>query len=557
MQEISEVLQHYILSKYNTKFQPFFDSRDSHIQRSPDRMVHQNGFSRCGYHIYHIIERYGHRECISNLALVCKRWFRILRMLTAQNVKGVSMDDLPFKIHDLDNFKEQPFLQYLPLSLAHVHTFIIDCGSNERNNVNYSRPGSILSIISAMTSLERVILQIVFITLDDQPEKKDNRYEKRMLDLVESINRLERDGSHVKIQANLLLMIYDGKNKPSKGIWSDFDKFLSNDSGVEVTEMTFDHWSGCQDPYDYVFETIFNTAVSLKQKNITIDLSCHSEGSFPIGFKLFENIDANGVNLERVNIKGGLVKIRDINVLLQSKTIKSLTIGFQWHNEYDQHTKQGFDSYTGYPEDKEWKRLKQESAQAIDINNQYSVSPLLEEMSQRLQHNKTLTSLTIKHSYVPSLGGNWQLAKRSIHLVKDCFANILSNNQTSLKHLEFERADDYLDDRFYQSIANNTTLESLKLCFLKYSKSKIDTTYQEYLKQIVVSISKSLSINRSLQSLEIGVPFRDDDLFYKVDLMNHFRLIPNRNCLIMMYKLKDSSFEYLPNSLKSQDYYSI
>ncbi|EGG13349.1 hypothetical protein DFA_11110 [Cavenderia fasciculata] len=155
------------------------------------------------------------------------------------------------------------------------------------------------------------------------------------------------------------------------------------------------------------------------------------------------------------------------------------------------------------------------------VANDLVISPLLEEMSQRLQNNNTLTSLTIRDGYQEN-----QIYEQN-QLIKDCFANLLLNNQTSLKHLEFERGEEYLDQRFYQSIANNTCLESLKIEFYY--------DYQEYQKQSVISICKSLSINRSLKQLDIGLVSDIDQ-----DLIDQFKQIPNRNCLIVVYKDKEA-----------------
>ncbi|EGG23254.1 putative protein serine/threonine kinase [Cavenderia fasciculata] len=482
MQEIPSVIQHYILSKFNTKIK--------------------------SHHLYHVVDKYGNKERTSHLALVCKRWFQMLKVLAAQYSNGVSTEDLPFKRRGRPfyYFTEHLFSQYLPLSLAHVHTFTIECDSNDRK-MKYSTD-TILSIINAMTSLERVVLRMEIITFNKPKPQDEQDYVQSIIDLVESINHHH---NNIKIQAKMRLSTsrYD-----PDGITNNIGRLLCN-GRVEVPELKFRvnnfiNFGGQE--ISSIFVSIFNTVVSLKLKNISIGVSSSCEGTIPLGFKLFNKSGGGLDGLEILKLKVQLVKIRDINVLLQSKTIKTLTIRFQWHNEFDQFPKQAYDPDPGSNAISAAieKKLHIEECDSVDIYNQYSVSPLLEEMAQRLQDNTTLTSLTIKYGYLMFLGGNRRLAKRSIHMVRDCFANVLSNNQT-LKYLEFERADDYIDDRFFQSIANNTTLETLKLCFLKEPKPTL-SNQEEYLKQIVVSICKSLSINRSLRSLEIGLPFRDDSV---------------------------------------------
>ncbi|EGG13360.1 hypothetical protein DFA_11121 [Cavenderia fasciculata] len=491
MQEIPVVIQHYVLSKYNTKFIRLSDRNQ----------------------VYHLTKDVGLNARISHLALVCKRWFRILSVLVSQHRDGVLIEELPKSLLSEQQQKQQgsdvhestpnSMSQYmLTFSLTHVHTLVIHYGDYDNGTgTNLNSTQNVISMIKTMTMLERVALRIKNLR---QP-KLDRADEKGMIGLVESINQLNRNREFaIKIEARIWIKILVYTNTT----WEiGYLEKLCTNLGVEMTKLHWHREDIGKPNRDYsCFDALCHNVESLKPKHLTIiNHADKYRDTIPpyASFKLF-NLNYDG--LERVNIKVGLVKIRYINILLQSKTIKSLMIRFQWHNEYDDLTQE---------------QSKNPLSLILSLQK---AAPLIEEMAQHLQNNKTLTSLTIKDGYESA--NEYRLPSFD-QMINNPFANLLSNNQTSLKHLAFENSEDYLDQRFYQSITNNTTLQSLRIRFgdFKYVNS------MEYQKQSISSICTSLSINRTLQSLNIVLA-----QYLKEDLINQFIQIPNRNCLLIVHE---------------------
>ncbi|EGG14500.1 hypothetical protein DFA_12275 [Cavenderia fasciculata] len=453
----------YIQSIILFKFNPHFGLNDT---RTKVQLSHEDTYCISA-------SRTLSRSSVAPLFLVSKHWFSVLSTMASRTVSLITIGGMNSHLSSPHSF----------LSLESIQTLQIT-----NNNIDETNIESVLKLLNHMTSL-------VCIQFSNASQSYD---------IKAIISLLKQGGINKKIKFKGLIWLYQ----------QEIDQFNHNydKDELEIVELLFHH-SFDDQRYFQIVENVRPTTVN-----------CYTSGNACMSYDRLFRIDS----ITDLDVTSTPVPFKFINVALQSKSLLSLRLKAPVHTWFQESaptvsidcnlTMQQYSVARSRHGTSDYGFVK-----TIDTE---TVNPSLIEFSRLLHTNQTLTRLEFKsyctrdHTSSSSGGSGSDESRYSPNkILTDCFATLFENNQT-LKHLSLAEVD-YLDQRFFSSLATCKSLQSLAILFS-------DSTHQ-FKKQSVEWISQSLPFNKSLILLDLHLSNSTTD----TNLLESLTNIPNRNYLVI------------------------
>ncbi|EGG22840.1 hypothetical protein DFA_04970 [Cavenderia fasciculata] len=453
-------LQSYILQKYNAQYDK--ESED------PLKVVHVDDQSgECSFYN------------LSSVMMVCKHWFQSLRVILSQsNVKSIPLQVIERMVDlydfDNDNLSDDNesdgvsttvcYPEWSVISLEHIRSLAL-VGDLP---IDHDLLGE---VVRSMKSLECVE---VYADID----RLDNGFQQVTDSINAYFHQYNDHGNDIKLVGKLTINDVD----------ESFDEVMAAETCYPFKEVTAIFICGNRQ-----ISANCKVATWMRASKVEVmcvlddDLDGDDQVSLEISLRCTDLFNITG--LKEVVLDYAYTTYSDLIIALQSKTLTSLETDI---------------------------RFKYQDAQDDE-----SVVSKLQEFVDRLHTNTTLTNLSLWSDFsVNDSDGDLQDTIDTVWT--DGLAILLQKNQT-LKHLMLDYVH-FLDERFFESLASNTTLETLTLPYEKWRQLK-----EKHCKLLY----KTLSQNRTLKLLDMDLNSKRDK-----DLVKQITLIPNRTCLVKVWNKK-------------------